>query len=183
MLRRLGTGVALASMAALVLVGCSPPAPTATTSAAEPSAPPTASLSDNEMLVAAQASYQDLLRAVSAQYEAQTSDPQSLRSNATAEFAADLASQIDENLAQRLQLLGAPQITQAVLDVRSTDALSAGFCLDAAAVRVVDPQSGVELPATSSTTTAWTVDFILEDGQLIAAGRSSRVDELSDPCD
>lgn len=162
MLARLGSGLALAAVAALALVGCSPPEPVATTPAAEPTVEPT--LSDEEALRQAQATFDSFYQAVDAQFAAGQASPEALQEDATPELADSFASEIAAFLAEGEVSRGVLEITAIELEERTADRISTLMCTDASGIETTDAQGNVK-PAGGLV--AWSMELVRDDGRLL----------------
>lgn len=147
MLARLTSGIALASIAALVLVGCTPEPPT-----------------DDEVAVEVTSTFDGFFKSVDSLYAAGMADAAALEEYATpglAEvWATDVQSVIDSGVSTR----GTPTITNVALTGQAESAVSAAVCTDLSDVETTladgsTPEGGAPV--------AWDARFVRTDSATL----------------
>ncbi len=176
MLRRLALGAALVVGASVVLSGCTPPAPTETTSAAPtPSTSSTApSLDEATLLANARAAwdaYQVRMSEFGANPASATLEP--LEEVATADFAAFLLQNLKAAADRRLHTEGqrtTTEFTPADL-TNAPRTLSVHVCVDLSGERVVGDE-GIEITPQPESPQSQTVEFVDQgaDSRYLVAG-------------
>lgn len=184
MLSRLGSVVALTSMAALVLVGCSPPEPTETTPA-----DPTAPSSEGAVLAQAESAwkaYQATLSQLAADPESATIEP--LLAVAT----PDLAEVQFANIAQAAAVGGRAEGTRTTIAFVPTSALRPGadvaalVCIDTSNERLFDFEGAEVSKDPDTLLRSRSVDLQWQnqsDMYLVSSERAYDGPEDLDPCD
>ena len=144
MLARLGSGLALAAVAALALVGCSPPEPVATTPAAEPTVEPSASSTAEEQLLAdATEVAEEFVTYVDEGFATGTLPAEQISDTATPELIEQLEAEIEAFASQGLRTTGAsridtPSLVNASPPLNDGDTFLLLTCFDTSAVTTFD---------------------------------------------
>lgn len=138
MLARLTSGIALASMAALVLVGCTPDEAT------------------DEVLAEARVSFEGFYRTVDEQMVAGTVDEADFEQYATPELAAQWARDIQAILDAGTVSRGVLAIVDIELVDQSDDVVSTSLCTDGRDITTVYSDGSTQEP---SRLVAWTATF------------------------
>ncbi|UOW01827.1 hypothetical protein [Agrococcus sp. SCSIO52902] len=142
MLARLGSGLALAAVAALALVGCSPPEPVAT---------------DEDLLAEATASLNSFYTVAEQQFERGEARPDDFSGIATDSFADEYSAQIQDILDTGATSRGVPSVSAIELTGRDTSSARFIVCLDATSVETVR-SDGEQLTGQA---VAWDAEFEL----------------------
>jgi hypothetical protein len=183
MLGRIAPGVALASMAALVLVGCSPaePEPTASSAAPTTSTEPEANL--GAATRAAWDAYQVLLGEFSAAPSSATAD--ALEEVATPEFAEFLLGNFQEAADRRVHTEGARQTVSFELAEETSAGPSALVCVDMSGERLVGDEGDDLTPDDREPLQSHRVDFSSasdSSGFVVAGVVDFDESGAADPC-
>lgn len=149
MLRRLTSGVALASMAALVLVGCAP-----------------AERTDEEVLAEARTTFDGFFAAIDAANASGAIDPGDLEPYATPDIAAQWASDVQDTLDEGTISRGVLEIVDIRVLNRTDDTTSTEICTDGRGIETTLADGSVLEP---SQFVAWSADFTARDGNLLLA--------------
>ncbi|RWR20399.1 hypothetical protein D8Y24_09870 [Agrococcus lahaulensis] len=142
MLARLGSGLALAAVAALALVGCSPPEPVATTPAAEPTVEPSVS-TEEQLLADSIETVEAFLRLTDQAFASGELPTEELSSVASDELIEQLRVEVDQFAMQNLDVEGFSQLdTASLVEVEnpmpeSGEVLLLG-CVDTSGVTTTD---------------------------------------------
>jgi hypothetical protein len=147
MLRRFGTGVALASITALVLVGCSPPTPTQTTPPPEPTATP----SSEQLIGEARDLFDEYWIEVVAMSSSGSPDASRLGRIATEDVATAAAESVQVSLDGGIVPSAPPEVTYfEALDSPSPTGFEVAVCTDAESTMPVT-LDGTAVPIPSGT--------------------------------
>ncbi|KAA6435996.1 hypothetical protein FQ330_00745 [Agrococcus sediminis] len=129
MLARLGSGLALAAVAALALVGCSPPEPVATTPAAE-SQSPTPTSTEEELLQAAGEVYVAYSNAHVRAVTERTVSASAFEGLATSAQAEQAALEVDLDIQDGVSYDGQYALASIALESHVATTLEAIVCLN-----------------------------------------------------
>lgn len=144
-LGRLGSGVALTTLAALALAGCTPPEPT-----------------EEELLAEARASFDGFNRAIDEVNSAGSVTAADLSEHATTEvadvWAADIQASLDEGFVSH----GVPSVTDVALTASSDSGIAAEICADGRAIETTRPDGSVIRPERP---VAWSAEFVWDAAQ------------------
>jgi hypothetical protein len=141
MLGRLAPGVAFASMAALVLVGCSPAEP-------EPS--------QDAVLAEARAAYEGFYSAIDEQMAQERASAEAFAGFASEELAAEWAGYVEAALDDGTRSQGVPTIVAIQLGEESSEHVDAALCVDGRSIQTTNADGSIQAP---SELVAWTATF------------------------
>lgn len=142
MLSRLGSVVALTSMTALVLVGCSPPEPTEMTPAATPAESGPTTLSETALAEWASEIYLSYLRVQNRQINDAAPDAAELEQFATPDQAAVGASEVEVAAAEATSVQGEWSLRAVEVVEDTPQQLTVAVCLDGTNVTYLAGQAG-----------------------------------------
>ncbi|WP_206448074.1 hypothetical protein [Agrococcus sp. KRD186] len=143
MLARLTSGIALASIAALVLVGCTPPEP-----------------SDDEVLAEARESFDSFYQTVDEQMAAGSASATDFEEYATRELAAQWAQDVQAVIDDGTTSRGVLEVVDLALVDRSDDRISTHLCTDGRNITTTHPDGSMQEP---SGLVAWSATFVPRD--------------------
>ncbi|WP_092917394.1 hypothetical protein [Agrococcus baldri] len=139
MLARLTSGIALASIAALALVGCTPPEPT-----------------DEQILVEARETYDGFYRAIDDQMTAGRATGEDLEPYATSELATEWAGYVQTAIDAGTTSHGVPTIVDIELVEQSNEQVSTELCVDGRGIETTNEDGSTTAP---SELVAWSATF------------------------
>lgn len=158
MLGRIASALALTSMAALVLVGCTPDEPT-----------------DEEILAEATESINGFFGTVDEQYAAGVASENALQRFATAELASRWAGDIQSLLDAGTVSRGVPSLESVELEDRAADSVSVHLCADQSEIETTLADGSTVTP---QSLVAWDVRLVeSEDQPLVVNSMEPAADQ------
>jgi hypothetical protein len=159
MLGRLASGVALASMATLVLVGCSP---------AEPN--------EDEVMAEIHAAFDGFNAAIDARVAEGSIEPAHLRDFATEELSTQWAGDVQASLDEGTVSRGVSELVDVELVELGADEVSTRLCTDGRNIETTLEDGSVITPAEL---VAWSADFVRErsESRLVLAALEPIADQ------
>lgn len=142
-LGRLGSGVALTTLAALALAGCTPPEPT-----------------EEELLAEAIASYEGFYAAIDDQMAAGTADPSAFSDFATTSVADEWAGYVQSSIDGGTISSGVPTVVDIAIDSASATEVSARLCSDGRSIETTHADGSTQAP---SALTAWQISYVRDE--------------------
>ncbi|WP_413317323.1 hypothetical protein AA0Z99_11055 [Agrococcus sp. 1P02AA] len=144
MLGRLGSGLALASIAMLLLAGCAPEEPTT-----------------EEVRPQVEEAFDGFQELVAEQLSTRQIDASGLEEYATPEVAQTWSSDLQRLLESGYTSSGRPTLTNVVVLGESSGVLTTQLCTDGSAIETIDAEGNTIAPAEL---VAWDAEFALTEG-------------------
>ncbi|MDR7233664.1 hypothetical protein [Agrococcus sp. BE272] len=179
MLARLGSGLALAAVAALALVGCSPPEPVATTPAAAPTVEPSVITVED-----ATDAYGAYASAVQAMFDAREADAEVLNGVATPAAAEVASADVQSTLDAGFQQTVPPSMASIELEPGATETTAyALLCLDATDAEIIDITTGEAAERTTDPFTDWRLGLERHGADVLVSSYESIGPDEASPCE